>query len=254
MNQRWRTGYPVSFQVGAVAILMTIGLSLPVAYVLSNRHQRVEVQTVTEMQGTVQPVQLAFAETGENQNEAKAEAVEPQEQPMQQSEPVIEETQRQRSTEQNTVSRSGGVDRGGAEERVKAPAHGPLIGTFKITAYDLSVESCRKARSHKEYGITAGGFDLKGLDARARKIAVDPKVIPMRTTVYIEFPEETRYITLPDGTKFDLNGEWTAVDTGSAVKGNHIDLFLGEDAPGEKFYYKLCNEFGVKSAKVYSMK
>lgn len=45
-------------------------------------------------------------------------------------------------------------------------------------------------------------------------IAVDPKVIPLRTKVRV---------TYPDGTPL---GDFTAEDTGGAIKGNRIDILF----------------------------
>jgi 3D (Asp-Asp-Asp) domain-containing protein len=56
-----------------------------------------------------------------------------------------------------------------------------------------------------------------------RTLAVDPKVIPRRTIVFIE---ETVGMLLPDGRLHD--GLWYASDTGGAIKGNKIDLFTGD--------------------------
>lgn len=107
---------------------------------------------------------------------------------------------------------------------------------FTISFYDLSVASCGKKKSHPAYGLTANGFNLKGLDwESARTIATDPKVIPTGSKVMIKFIEE----------KYDyLSGEYTARDTGSAIKNRKIDLYIGEDA------YDLCMDLGITEAYV----
>lgn len=50
-------------------------------------------------------------------------------------------------------------------------------------------------------------------------IAVDPKVIPLGSKVLLLFEDEAhkRY-----------NGVYTARDTGGAIKGNIIDLYMGD--------------------------
>ena len=53
-------------------------------------------------------------------------------------------------------------------------------------------------------------------------IAVDPTQIPLGSLVMID---ETVDMILPDGTFH--NGLWRAEDVGSAIKGDHIDLFTG---------------------------
>ena len=63
-----------------------------------------------------------------------------------------------------------------------------------------------------------------------RTIAVDPKVIPYGSVVYI--PE---YKAL-----------FRAEDTGSAIKGKRIDIFLPNE--GE------CKEFGRKNIRIYVLK
>lgn len=107
---------------------------------------------------------------------------------------------------------------------------------FTISFYDLSVASCGKKKSHPAYGLTANGFNLKGLDwESARTIATDPKVIPTGSKVMIRFIEE----------KYSyLSGEYTARDTGSAIKNRKIDLYIGEDA------YDLCMDLGITEAYV----
>ena len=99
--------------------------------------------------------------------------------------------------------------------------------TVTATAYDLGFSSCGKKPGDKGYGITASG-----MYARRGCVAVDPNVIPLGTRLYIEAPD----------------GSWTygnaiAADTGGAVKGNKIDLFMDT--------YSECINFGRRSAVVY---
>lgn len=79
-------------------------------------------------------------------------------------------------------------------------------------------------------GITADGTSLVGKDVSIRSIAVDPSKIPLGSLVYIKFPSNNRYITLANGTKFDKNGVYVARDTGGAIKGKRIDMFIGSDS------------------------
>lgn len=99
--------------------------------------------------------------------------------------------------------------------------------TMTATAYDLSYESTGKKPGDKYYGITASGTKV-----REGVVAVDPKVIPLGTKLYVESL---------DGRK-DY-GFCVAEDTGGAIKGNRIDLFFnsGEEA----------KRFGVRKVKVY---
>jgi 3D (Asp-Asp-Asp) domain-containing protein/LysM repeat protein len=88
--------------------------------------------------------------------------------------------------------------------------------TVKATAYTASCEGCS--------GITATGINIKA-NPNEKVIAVDPSVIPLGSKVYVEG-----------------FGEATAADTGGAIKGNRIDVFI----PSEQ----AANNFGVKQLKV----
>ncbi|MCQ6280017.1 LysM peptidoglycan-binding and 3D domain-containing protein [Bacillus sp. EB600] len=88
--------------------------------------------------------------------------------------------------------------------------------TVKATAYTASCEGCS--------GITATGVNIKD-NPNEKVIAVDPSVIPLGSKVYVEG-----------------YGEATAADTGGAIKGNRIDIFI----PSEQ----AAVNFGVKQLKV----
>lgn len=136
---------------------------------------------------------------------------------------VQEEKERERDADKVVVSR--GADK----------------GVFIATAYDLSVASTNKKQSHPAYGITANGTNLKGHTLEsARAIAVDPKVIKLGSKVYIEFlDEEYKH----------LNGEFTAVDTGGAIKGNKIDVFFGSGNVSDDI-----KQFGRRQVKITVLK
>lgn len=72
-----------------------------------------------------------------------------------------------------------------------------------------------------------------GAVARVGLIAVDPKVIPLGTRLYI---------TSADGKSW-VYGYAVAADTGGAIKGNKIDLFFNTE--------RECWRFGRQRAKVY---
>ncbi|NLY43124.1 MAG: hypothetical protein GX066_03955 [Clostridiaceae bacterium] len=111
---------------------------------------------------------------------------------------------------------------------------------MKATAYDLSIESCGKDRNHPLYGITYTGTKA----TVGRTIAVDPKVIPLGSRVKITFPEKYRH----------MDGIYIAEDTGSLVKGNHIDIFWGEDEAGSSEVNKSAKRFGVQYVEVQILK
>lgn len=126
------------------------------------------------------------------------------------------------------------------------------LGEFMATAYDLSVEDCEKSKNHPEYGITASGLNIAGKDIRDRLVAADKKYFPFNTKIYIEFPDKIRYQTF-NGEKVDLNGTYTVVDRGGAIKGKKVDIYFGEDKPGEKVIKKLVSKFGRRKVKVYEI-
>lgn len=114
-------------------------------------------------------------------------------------------------------------------------------GIFQVTAYGGVRDGMQG------FGITADGTDLTGKDFRDRVIAVDRKQIKLGTKVYMEYPEDKRYM-YKDGVKYDLNGWYTARDVGGAIKTNIIDLFIGFDGAAGT---KRANDFGrVNGIKV----
>lgn len=81
---------------------------------------------------------------------------------------------------------------------------------MRATAYTSSFEDTGKHEDHPEFGIT-----YTGMRARVGVIAVDPKVIPLGTKLYVEVPGSA-----PD------YGFAIAGDIGSAIKGKNIDLYF----------------------------
>lgn len=79
------------------------------------------------------------------------------------------------------------------------------------------------ARLYHAGGGGATGNDSLGCRPIAmRTVAVDPRVIPRRTKLFIR---ETVGMRLADGGVHD--GYWYASDTGGAIKGAKIDLYTG---------------------------
>jgi 3D (Asp-Asp-Asp) domain-containing protein len=93
---------------------------------------------------------------------------------------------------------------------------GPPI-TVTATAYCACVHCCSKSD-----GITKSG--TKAMPGHT--LAVDPNIIPLGTKVYIE------------GL-----GIYTAEDTGSAIKGNRIDIFMGD--------HEQAINFGSHNLRIY---
>ena len=109
----------------------------------------------------------------------------------------------------------------------KPSLEGARSMVMKASAYDLSFESCGKRPGDKYYGITASGTH-----AKPGTVAVDPRVIPLGTKLYIESM---------DGT--GSYGYATAEDKGGAIKGNRIDLFYANRSE--------ALQFGRREVKVY---
>lgn len=84
------------------------------------------------------------------------------------------------------------------------------------TAYTAYCEGCS--------GTTAYGIDLRA-NPNQKVIAVDPRVIPLGTKVWVEG-----------------YGEAIAGDTGGAIKGHKIDVFIPE--------YENAMQWGVKTVKI----
>ncbi|MGN1031167.1 MAG: 3D domain-containing protein, partial [Butyricicoccaceae bacterium] len=73
---------------------------------------------------------------------------------------------------------------------------------------------------------TGGGTTASGLAAKVGRIAVDPRVIPLGSQLYV-----SGY------------GYCVAADTGGAIKGNIVDLYFNT--------YSECVNFGRKNVTVY---
>lgn len=92
------------------------------------------------------------------------------------------------------------------------------LGEFRLTAYCPCEICCGK---WAQYGLTASGT----VPEEGRTIAVDKRIIELGETVWI------------DGV------EYTAEDTGSAIKGNRIDIFFDD--------HQTALEFGVQYKEVF---
>jgi 3D (Asp-Asp-Asp) domain-containing protein/LysM repeat protein len=93
---------------------------------------------------------------------------------------------------------------------------GKKVIKVKATAYTASCTGCS--------GVTRTGVNLKS-NPNSKVISVDPKVIPLGSKVYVEG-----------------YGYATAADTGGAIKGNRIDIFIAS--------HNDAINFGAKQLKV----
>ena len=101
------------------------------------------------------------------------------------------------------------------------------VRKMRITAYDLSVESCGKLPSHPLYGITASGEPVK----EWYTVAAGPE-LPFGIRVYIPYFKDK-----PN------KGIFVVKDRGGAIKRNCIDVYMSDG--------NACREFGVKQLDVW---
>lgn len=109
------------------------------------------------------------------------------------------------------------------ERGTKQPSVATTSGTLSYSRV-LTVEAT---------AYSGGGTTASGMAAQVGRIAVDPRVIPLGTRLYI---------TSADGSSW-VYGTAVAADTGGAIKGNRIDLYFNSESE--------CIRFGRRSAKVY---
>jgi 3D (Asp-Asp-Asp) domain-containing protein len=94
------------------------------------------------------------------------------------------------------------------------------VDCTKFFAWDVSKTKFRVAKG--AYGDGVRQYKLVPF----RTVAVDPTLIPYGSVLYIPGARGNR-VTLPDGTKVRHDGYFFAGDTGGAIKGTHIDVYIG---------------------------
>lgn len=100
------------------------------------------------------------------------------------------------------------------------------IENATLTHYCICQSCCGKDESHPAYGITASGRKAEPYIS----VAVDPHLIPLGSTVYIDYG-------------FGELLECRADDTGSGVAGAHIDLCAPD--------HQTALEMGKQTVRVY---
>ncbi len=97
---------------------------------------------------------------------------------------------------------------------------------FKATHYCICEKCCGKKPDHPAYGLTASGRRAEP----GVTVAVDPKVIPLGSTVHVDFGDGVDHVFRAD-------------DTGGAIKGNRLDICMGS--------HQEALNGGVKEVKVW---
>lgn len=185
-------------------LIFSLGLSLSCIGILK-RNLRLSYQQVEELKAAVTTANRSEAEAIQALQDFRTEYYPVQEAEEEQVlEPLVEVT-----------------------EAVSEPIEPTKTLTVKTTAYCSCVKCCgvwsKDHSSHQdtdyEQHTTLGTVPTAG-----RTIAVDPEVIPL-------------------GSKVVLNGhEYVAEDTGSGVKGNHIDVYFDS--------HEAALDWGVKTLEV----
>lgn len=117
----------------------------------------------------------------------------------------------------------------GTKAKTKASPKTVTTGSGKNLSYSKKLTVTATA-----YTAAAGKKTASGRVAQYGVIAVDPKVIPLGTKLYVESTD--------DGKSWQY-GYCIAGDTGGAIKGNKIDLYYNSKSQ--------CLQFGRRSAIVY---
>jgi 3D (Asp-Asp-Asp) domain-containing protein len=170
---------------------------------------------------TQEEQQQAQAEqTQEEQQQAQAEQAQ-KEQQQAQAEQAQKEQQQAQAEQAQKEQQQAQAEQAQKEQQPaesSQQANGKSM-TVEATAYTANCAGCS--------GTTATGVDLKA-NPNQKVIAVDPSVIPLGSKVYVEG-----------------YGEAVAADTGGAIKGNRIDVFVPSEGDAQ--------QFGRKSVKITVM-
>ena len=141
--------------------------------------------------------------------------------------PVVE-----KAAPERTTTRQGAVELQEEEQPENELIEQALLGRatridgVTVTHYCICEKCCGKTPDDPAYGITASGLRA----TPGVTVAVDPSVIPLGSDVLVDYGDgEIHY--------------YRADDTGSAVKGNHIDLCVSSHEEGV--------QLGVRTAIVY---
>ncbi|WP_280159373.1 LysM peptidoglycan-binding domain-containing protein [Priestia megaterium] len=172
--------------------------------------------SVAQAAPEAQQAQAPAEQTQEEQQQAQAEQAQKEQQQAQAEQAQKEQQQAQAEQAQKEQQQAQAQQQQPAESSQQASGKSM---TVEATAYTANCAGCS--------GTTATGVDLKA-NPNQKVIAVDPSVIPLGSKVYVEG-----------------YGEAVAADTGGAIKGNRIDVFVPSEGDAQ--------QFGRKSVKITVM-
>ncbi|PEW07101.1 enterotoxin [Bacillus cereus] len=144
--------------------------------------------------------------------------------------PVIEKQEQPAPAKAVAPAQAPAPVKTAAKPAVKAAETSEPSGGRELTV-EATAYTAHPSENGGTYGgrvLTAMGHDLTA-NPNMKMIAVDPKVIPLGSKVWVEG-----------------YGEAIAGDTGGAIKGNRIDVLLGSDSAAQKW--------GRKTVKVKILK
>lgn len=182
--------------------------------VINHRIYETKNEVVSELPAELKDetnIKVAKEENEEVKKEDKIQSVE---------EIIVENNTIVNKTNDNIVNNESQVKEENIQDNITSNSNSDSnLGTFRLTAYCNCSQCC---------GQWAGGATASGVMPTANNtIAVDTRVIPF-------------------GTKVIINGiTYTAEDTGSAIKGNKIDIYMSS--------HEEAVNFGVQYAEVYKI-
>ncbi|MGG0552497.1 LysM peptidoglycan-binding domain-containing protein [Priestia aryabhattai] len=163
---------------------------------------QVAQEQAQKAQAQAAQAQVAQEQAQKEQEQAQAAAQAQAAQEQAQKEQAAQQQQQQQAAQQQ-------------QQQSQQQASGKSM-TVEATAYTANCAGCS--------GTTATGVNLKS-NPNQRVIAVDPSVIPLGSKVYVEG-----------------YGQAVAADTGGAIKGNRIDVFVSSDSAAQ--------DWGRRSVKI----
>ncbi|WP_407728139.1 LysM peptidoglycan-binding domain-containing protein [Priestia megaterium] len=172
--------------------------------------------------GQAQQSSPSVAQAAPEAQQAQAPAEQTQEEQQQPQAEQAQKEQQQAQAEQAQKEQQQAQAEQAQKQQQPAESSQQASGksmTVEATAYTANCAGCS--------GTTATGVDLKA-NPNQKVIAVDPSVIPLGSKVYVEG-----------------YGEAVAADTGGAIKGNRIDVFVPSEGDAQ--------QFGRKSVKITVM-